>query len=101
MRGKDKYWDKRLNSPLPELHEDERIYLVVPYIQRSFAKTCHCRFDGDSKLWYTGCYNYNLDALLNCYDIHERTSNKARKLIDIALNEPDREKLYKRIKENA
>ncbi len=33
-----KYWQKKLEDPLPKLPEDERIYLNVPYMARDFAK---------------------------------------------------------------
>ena len=40
-----KYWQKKLEDPLPKLPEDERIYLNVPYMARDFAKYSHfgCR----------------------------------------------------------
>lgn len=40
-----KYWQKKLEDPLPKLPEDERIYLNVPYMARDFAKYSHCGFD--------------------------------------------------------
>ena len=30
-----KYWQKKLEDPLPKLPEDERIYLNVPYMART------------------------------------------------------------------
>lgn len=41
------YVKRLIESPLPPLAEDERIYLKVPYMARSFAKYCHCRFDSE------------------------------------------------------
>ena len=49
-----KYWQKKLEDPLPKLPEDERIYLNVPYMARDFAKYSHCGFDPERKLWVHG-----------------------------------------------
>lgn len=54
-----KYWQKKLEDPLPKLPEDERIYLNVPYMARDFAKYSHCGFDPERKLWFTGSLNRN------------------------------------------
>ena len=49
-----KYWQKKLEDPLPKLPEDERIYLNVPYsricllvslpFMRMFGLTSHTPF---------------------------------------------------------
>lgn len=85
--AKAKYYQKKFESPLPPLLEDERIYLNVPYMNRSFAKYCHCGFDSDCKLWFTGCLNANLYALVQLYGVNEKTSAKARKLLERKLLE--------------
>ena len=76
-----RYWKKRLENPLPPLPEDERIYFDVAYMARDFAKLCHCGFDAERKLWFTGALNANLHALVCAYDVHPATSKKARKLL--------------------
>lgn len=82
-----KYWKKRMENPLPPLPEDERIYLNVDYIARSFAKFCHCGFDTATKLWFTGCKNAHLHSLVDLYGVNEATSEKARHLLEEALAE--------------
>lgn len=83
-----KYWQKKLEDPLPKLPEDERIYLNVPYMARDFAKYSHCGFDPERKLWFTGSLNRNLYDLVELYGVNEATSEKANlskaqdKLID-------------------
>lgn len=64
-----KYWQKKLEDPLPKLPEDERIYLNVPYMARDFAKYSHCGFDPERKLWFTGSLNRNLYDLVELYGI--------------------------------
>ena len=72
-----KYWQKKLEDPLPKLPEDERIYLNVPYMARDFAKYSHCGFDPERKLWFTGLLNRNLYDLVELYGVNEATSEKA------------------------
>lgn len=83
---KARYWKKRMENPLPPLPEDERIYFTVPYKARSFAKLCNCGFDSEKKLWFTGCLNANLQALVLAYDVNDATSEKAKKLLKDKLN---------------
>lgn len=73
-----KYWQKKLEDPLPKLPEDERIYLNVPYMARDFAKYSHCGFDPERKLWFTGSLNRNLYDLVELYGVNEATSEKAK-----------------------
>lgn len=97
-KGMNKNYVKRLiESPLPLLAEDERIYLKVPYMNRSFAKYCHCGFDTKRKLWFTGAYNFNLRGLVRMYEVDESTSDNARSLLGIALDTSDRDELMTRI----
>lgn len=80
-----KYWQKKLEDPLPKLPEDERIYLNVPYMARDFAKYSHCGFDPERKLWFTGSLNRNLYDLVELYGVNEAISNLSKaqdKLID-------------------
>ena len=81
MRYNVKYLEKKVKNPLPPLLEDERIYLNVPYMARDFAKYCHCGFDIDKKLWFTGCCNTNLYSLVKLYGINEATSEKVIQLL--------------------
>lgn len=76
-----KYWQKKLEDPLPKLPEDERIYLNVPYMARDFAKYSHCGFDSERKLWFTGSLNRNLYDLVELYGVNEATSEKAKALM--------------------
>ena len=76
-----KYWQKKLEDPLPKLPEDERIYLNVPYMARDFAKYSHCGFDPERKLWFTGSLNRNLYDLVELYGVNEATSEKAKALM--------------------
>lgn len=77
QQSRNKYFEKKFENPLPKLKEDERIYLNVPYMARDFAKYCHCGFDDEKKLWFTGCLNANLYSLVELYGINSVTSNKA------------------------
>lgn len=81
-----KYLDKKLKNPLPPLPEDERIYFDVPYMARDFARYSHCGFDSEKKLWFTGCKNSNLIALVELYGVNGATSDKARLLLKDALD---------------
>lgn len=76
---------KQYRRILPRLQEDERIYFSVPYMNRRFAKICHCGFDSEKKLWFTGSKNAHLTMLVRVYPIHEQTSEKARRLLEEAL----------------
>ena len=78
---KKKHLEKMMNVPLPPLPEDERIYLNVPYMARDFAKHSNCGFDSVRKLWFTGCANANLRALIELYGVNEATSEKAKQLL--------------------
>lgn len=91
------YVKRLIESPLPPLAEDERIYLKVPYMARSFAKYCHCGFDSENKLWFTGAYNFNLRGLVEMYEVDESTSDNARCLLGIALETVDRDELMVKI----
>ena len=71
---------------LPPLSEDERIYLNVPYEKRGLAKSTHCGFDAKKKMWFTGSHNRNIYALVKSYGVNEITSEKAKKLLEEALN---------------
>ena len=64
-----------LANSLPVLEENERIYLNVPYLSNGFARACHCGFDPDRKLWFTGLQNRNLRNLLSMYDVNNATSD--------------------------
>lgn len=90
-QAKARYWKKRMENPLPPLPEDERIYLNVPYMARDFARYSHCGFDGEIKLWFTGCKNANLEDLIYLYGINDATSDKARKLLEDELASRSRE----------
>lgn len=93
-----KYFRKMLESPLPKLTENERIYLNVPYICSGFARECHCGFDREKKLWFTGAYNSWLDALVELYGVdEEHTSSDAMRLLRMALDTPDRDELLAKI----
>ena len=85
MRYSKKYLEKKFESPLPPLPEDERIYLNVPYMARDFAKYSHCGFDRERKLWFTGCLNANLVFLIHLYGVNEATSEKAMALLSEQL----------------
>lgn len=82
-----KYWQKKLEDPLPKLPEDERIYLNVPYMARDFAKYSHCGFDPERKLWFMGSLNRNLYDLVELYGVNEATSEKAKALMKAKLDE--------------
>ncbi|MBQ9849197.1 MAG: hypothetical protein IJO36_00685 [Clostridia bacterium] len=72
-----RYINKILTDPLPELLEDERIYLNVSYNARGFAKATHCGFDPTKKLWFTGLHNTYLPNLIKLYGVNNSTSEKA------------------------
>ena len=86
-QAQKKYLMKKLENPLPSLPEDERIYFEVPYMSRGLAKYCHCGFDPDRKLWFTGCHNAMLFALVRAYDVSEETSEKAKDLLRQVLEQ--------------
>ena len=88
-RSLKRYMQKIAENPLPPLTEGERIYLNVPYMARDFAKYAHCSFDHQKKLWFTGCLNTHIDALIRMYGIHESTSDKARQLLYHQLHKDD------------
>lgn len=92
-----KYWQKKLEDPLPKLPEDERIYLNVPYMARDFAKYSHCGFDPERKLWFTDSLNHNLYDLVELYGVNEATSEKAKALMKAKLDEV--EEVIRKIKE--
>lgn len=93
-----RYIKKVFESPLPKLTDNERIYLNVPYTNRGFARCCHCGFDREKKLWFTGAYNGWLDALVDLYGIdEEHTSDDAKQLAQMALDTMDRDELLKKI----
>lgn len=92
-----KYWQKKLEDPLPKLPEDERIYLNVLYMARDFAKYSHCVFDPERKLWFTGSLNRNLYDLVELYGVNEATSEKAKALMKAKLDEV--EEVIRKIKE--
>ena len=75
--------ENKLN-PLPE---DERIYLNVTYTTREFAKVCHCGFDSEKKLWFTGYLNAHLHSLIKLYGVNEATSEKAMQLLREKIGE--------------
>lgn len=99
MRGyRRRYVEKLIESPLPRLTDNERIYLNVDYTSRQFARMCHCGFDRERKLWFTGAYNGWLDALVELYGVdEEHTSEDAKALMRMALDTPDRDELLGKI----
>ncbi len=84
-QSRKKYLMKKLENPLPPLQEDERIYFEVPYMARGMARHCHCGFDPDRKLWFTGCKNKMLFALVHTYDVSDETSEKAKEMMRLEL----------------
>lgn len=74
---------KILNDPLPQLPEDERIYLNVPYQERNFAKITNCGFDKEKKeLFMKRILSILMIAIILCTsvsctkeDISEYTDN--------------------------
>ena len=76
---------KKYKYKLPPLEDDERIYFNVQYVTNGLAKNTHCGFDENKKLWFTGCHNANLKALVKTYGVNETTSDKAKKLLEEAL----------------
>ena len=98
MRGK--YLKKKLESPLPGLTDNERIYLNVTYTDRHFARACHCGFDPEKRLWFTGAYNGMLDHLVRLYGVNkELTSDDAMQLMQMALDTRDRDALLGKIRD--
>lgn len=97
---REKYLKKMFENPLPQMDEDNRIYFEVPYIDRGFAKSCHCRFDPDKKLWYTGCLNRWLTLLVDVYDVSDQTSPNARKMLETALECEDYSELEQKVREH-
>ena len=81
-----RYLKKVFENKLPPLQEEDRIYLIVPYKAKGFARITNCGFDSEKKLWFTGVYNSNLVALLNVYKISEVTSEKAKRLLEEKLS---------------
>ena len=80
--------DKReLVNSLPVLEENERIYLNIPYSRNGFARACHCGFDPDRKLWFTGLQNRNLRNLLSMYDVNDATSDDIMRQLFETLKE--------------
>ena len=93
-----RYLKRKIDCPLPRLTDNEKIYLKVPYARRGFAKMCHCGFDREKKLWFTGAYNGGLDALVDLYGVdEEHTSDDARELMRIALETSDRDELLAKL----
>ena len=86
MRYNKKYLEKKFTDPLPPLPEDERIYLNVAYQARDFARYCHCGFDSERKLWFTGSHNAHLGSLVELYGVNVATSAKARRLLKERLD---------------
>ncbi len=66
---------------LPRLLEEERIYFNVHYMARHFAQACHCGFDSEKKLWFTGAKNRYIEILIELYGIDEQTNELARQLL--------------------
>ena len=87
MKYNKKYITKKIDTPLPPLQEDERIYLNVPYMARDFAKYSNCGFDPEKKLWFTGSLNSHLYALVQLYGVNEATSEKAKQLLKAKLGD--------------
>lgn len=99
MRGyRSRYVKKMIECPLPELTDNERIYLNVTYRDKQFARACHCGFDRERKLWFTGAYNSNLYGLVRLYGVdEEHTSEDAMQLMRMALDTTDRDELLTKI----
>ena len=76
-----------LANSLPVLEENERIYLNVPYLRNGFARACHCGFDPDRKLWFTGLQNRNLRNLLSMYDVNDVTSDDVMRQLSATRKE--------------
>ena len=87
MKYNKKYITKKIDTPLPPLQENERIYLNVPYMERDFAKYSNCGFDPEKKLWFTGSLNSHLYALVQLYGVNEATSEKAKQLLKEKLGD--------------
>lgn len=73
---------KYLSTNIPE---EERIYFNTEYETKGFAKVCHCRYDKENKLWYTGLFNENLRFLVDLYGVNNITSTTANKLLQQTL----------------
>lgn len=84
MQKNNKFEDARRYS-LPPLNEEERVYLNVPYMARGFARACHCQFDSERKLWFTGLHNKHLLELIEMYGINEHTSPNSTQLVKTQL----------------
>lgn len=98
MSFRTRYLRKMLESPLPRMTDNERIYLNVAYMDRRFARDCHCGFDRERKLWFTGAYNSNLYYLVKLYGVdEEHTSADAMELLRLALETKDRGELLRKI----
>lgn len=82
----------------PPIEEDERIYLNVEYMQRGFAKSCHCAFDRKKKLWYAGAANRYLYLLIRTYGTNKETCENARKLCAMAISTNDPNELYEKLR---
>ena len=87
MRYSQKYLKVMIQHKLNQLPEEDRIYLNVEYTDRWFARHCHCGFDTNKKIWFTGCKNTNIDLLIDCYGIHDITSDKARHSLKAELKD--------------
>ena len=95
---RDKYLRKMLENPLPKLTDNERIYLNMTYADRQLARSFHCGFDRERKLWFTGAYNAYLGVLVELFGVdEEHTSDDAMQLMHMALDTPDRNELLKKI----
>lgn len=95
-----KYLRKKYENELPRLSEEDRIYLKVPYMARSFVKYCHCSFDAEKKLWFTGAYNAELETLVELYGVDEHTNDNARRVLAMALETDDREELLEKLRKH-
>ena len=91
----NRYRGAVVGNVLPPLAEDERVYLCVDYRNRYFARCCHCGFDSERKLWFTGACNARIRSLVRLYGVHESTGERARELLRIALEPGGREELLR------
>lgn len=85
MVGNRRYMKAVMENDLPEIAEEERIYLKVRYNNRQFAQTCQCGFDDERKLWFTGIKNSNLYALIRLYGLHDATSDEMKERVNKLL----------------
>ena len=83
---KNKYIKQDVKRALGPVPKDKRIYLHIDYKPRRFSEYSNCRFDPEKKLWFTGPYNTNLEALIDTYGIHEATSETALAVLKDKLN---------------